>query len=71
MALEELYTGDRVVVLVALRGSDWDRQARRRRASELRRLHDATAETQWQIALHASLAMSRRLLQGWQVDRAL
>ena len=71
MAFEELYTGDHVVVLVGLRGSDWDRRARRRRASELRRLHDAIAEAQWQISLRASLAKSRRLLQGWQVDRAL
>ena len=47
------------------------RRARRRRASELRRLHYAVIETQRQILLRASLAMSRRLLQGWRVDRAL
>ena len=37
------------------------RRARRRRATEVRRLHDAIPETQWQIPLRASLAMSRGL----------
>ena len=35
------------------------------------RLHNAVIETQWQILLHASLAMSRRILQLLQADRAL
>ena len=38
---------------------------------EQRSLHNAVIETQWQISLHASLAMSRQLLQLLQVDRAL
>ena len=47
-------TGNRVV-LVVLRGSEWGQQARRQRASELRRLNNAVIETQWQILLRATL----------------
>ena len=69
MAFEELL----VIVLLFLLHSRaaTRRRARRRRASELRRLHYAVIETERQILLRASLAMSRRLLQGWRVDRAL
>ena len=38
---------------------------------EQRRLHNAVIETQRQISLHASLAMSRRILQLLQAARAL
>ena len=59
------------VSLVALRGSEWGWRGRRRWATELRKFHDAIAETQWQILLYENPAFSQGLQQGWQVDRAL
>ena len=69
MAFEDLLV---IVLLFLLRSRAARRwRTRRRRASELRRLYYAVIETQRQILLRASLTMSRRLLQGWRVDRAL
>ena len=68
MAFEEL------LVIVLFGCAQEQRAGSKRGDNKHRNYEDSTKnavnEMQWQTSLHASLAMSQRLLQGWQVDRA-